>query len=196
MFIKKRVKKSRFQKAVFITITVLIAIGLVVPLAGLFQSQPGGMAGQDAGPAGQQTLEEKLADLEAKARENPGDRVLLMELAELYRYTGNPDRAVKTYEQVLTLDPGNSQARLGIAVTYYFSSKYDLAIAQLQELLRRDPDNKEAHQLYGYVLAIGKKDYATAIQELEKFISLAKEGPDVEKARQAINEWKSAQAGK
>jgi hypothetical protein len=44
------------------------------------------------------------------------------------------------------------------------------------------------------VLGAGKKDYAGGIQELEKFIALAKEGPDVEKARLTINEWKTAQA--
>jgi hypothetical protein len=40
------------------------------------------------------------------------------------------------------------------------------------------------------VLAEGKKDYQHGIQQLEKFIELAKEGDEVVKARQTIEEWK------
>ncbi|MCL6634864.1 MAG: tetratricopeptide repeat protein [Peptococcaceae bacterium] len=192
MFIRKSVKRSRFKKAVFITVTVLIAIGLVVPLAGLFEKQPGGSA-QSAGTA-RQSLQERLSDLEARAKENPGDTGLLMELAETYLYAGNADQAVKTYRQVLALDPGNAQAGIEIATIYYYSSKYDQSIAQLQELLKKDPYNSYAHYLYGIVLGTGKKDYAAGAQELEKFVALAKEGPDVEKAKQTIEEWKGKMA--
>ncbi|MEG3072328.1 MAG: hypothetical protein RQM92_17085 [Candidatus Syntrophopropionicum ammoniitolerans] len=38
MFFKRT--KSKLRKTVFIIITVLIAIGLVIPLAALFQKQP------------------------------------------------------------------------------------------------------------------------------------------------------------
>ncbi len=186
MFIKKR--KSKVRKAIFITITALIAIGLVIPLAGLFQRQPDSGSYQNTS---QQTTQDRLAELEAKALENPSDAAILMDLAETYVYTGNPDLAVKTFEQVLALDPGRSEARYDIAFVYYMSGKYDQAEAKLQELIQMDPDNKDAHRLYGVVLGTGKKDYASAIQEMEKYIALAKEGPDVEKARQTINEWKT-----
>lgn len=195
MFIRKSVKRNKLQKAIFITITVLIAIGLVIPLAGLFQKQPENSRAQSAGPAGQ-SLQERLSGLEAKAKENPVDTAVLMDLAETYLYAGKPDQAIKTYEQVLALDPNSAQARIDIATIYYYSSKYDQSIAQLQELIKKDPDNKSAHYLYGIVLGTGKKDYTAGIQELEKFIALAKEGPDVEKAKQTINEWKSAPAQK
>jgi tetratricopeptide (TPR) repeat protein len=73
-------------------------------------------------------------------------------------------------------------------------SKYDQAEKWLNELVQNDPEYKEAYLLHGYVLGQGKKDYAGGIQELEKFIALAKEGPDVEKAKLIINEWKTEQA--
>jgi len=190
LFIRKSVKRNRFRKAVFITITALIAIGLVVPLAAMFQKQPTSGGTQSTA---QQTNQDRLAELEAKALENPTDTAVLMELAETYVYTGNPDLAVKTFEQVLALDPGKSEARYDIAFIYYMSAKYDQAEAKLQELLQKDPDNKEAHYLYGVVLGTGKKDYAAGIKEIEKYIELAKEGPNVEKARQIINEWKTQQ---
>ena len=174
---------------------VLIAVGMVIPLAGLIPKQSGNSGSQAAGPA-QQTIMERLSALEAKAKDNPGDTTVLMDLAEAYRYAGNPDRAVKTYEQALSLNPNNSEARIDMAYTYFYSGKIDQAAAQLQELIKIDPDNKDAHYLYGIILGEVKKDYAAGIQEMEKFIALAKEGTEVEKARQRINVWKAAPAQK
>jgi cytochrome c-type biogenesis protein CcmH/NrfG len=191
LFIRKSVKRNKFRKGVFWVITVLIAIGLVIPLAGLFSNQPDNSGVQGANTV-QQTPQERLADLENKAKENPGDASVLMDLAQAYFYAGNPEQATKAYEQVLSLDPNNSEARYDMATIYYYSSKYDLAVAQLQELLKNNPDNQSAHYFYGIVLGTGLKDYQGGITELEKFIELAKEGSDVEKARQNINEWKAA----
>jgi len=195
MFIRKSVKRNKLQKAVFVVLTALIAIGLVIPLASLFQKQPAG-GGDQSVTSSQQSLQEKLSGLEAKAKENPGDVNVLMDLAETYLYASKADQAVKIYEQVLALDPNNAEARIDIATIYYYSSKNDQAISQLKELINKDPNNQSAHYLYGIVLGTGKKDYTAGTQELEKFIALAKEGPDVEKAKQIINEWKAAPAQK
>jgi len=195
LFINKAVKKNRFRKFVFITITVLIAIGLVIPLASLFQKQPGNNGLPSAGQAGQ-TIQEQLAGLESRAKENPRDVAVLMELGEAYHHLGKPDQAIKTYEQVLALDPNNVTARYDMAIIYYYSSKYDQAINQLNEMIKIDPGNKEAHLLYGYVLGAGKKDYAAGIQELEKYIALAKQGTEVEHAKQTVEEWKALAAQK
>lgn len=194
LFIRRK-KQSKFVRGALITIVVLIAVGMVIPLAGLFQKQPGNSGAPDVAETGQ-SLEERLADLESKAKENPGDKAVLTDLAQAYFYAGKPDQAVKTYEQVLALDPADGDVRIDIATIYYYSSKYDQAVAQLQELLKQDPENQNAHYLYGIVLGTGKEDYAGGIQELEKFVALAKEGPDVAKAKQAIEEWKAKQAQK
>jgi cytochrome c-type biogenesis protein CcmH/NrfG len=122
--------KNKFRKAIFIVITVLIAIGLVIPLASLFQDQPGGGA-QDPGTA-QKTLQERLAELEAEAEKSPGNTEVLMELAEAYIYTSKPDQAVKTYEQVLAADPGYSEARYMIAYVYYMTGEFDQAETNLK----------------------------------------------------------------
>ncbi|MFX4262991.1 tetratricopeptide repeat protein [Pelotomaculum propionicicum] len=185
--------RNKLRRAIFITITALIAIGLVIPLASLFQDQPSGGGAQNSGTA-QKTPQERLAELEAEAVKSPGNTAVLMELAEAYIYTSKPDQAVKTYEQVLAADPGYSEARYMIAYVYYMSGKFDQAETNLKELAQKDPNFRDTHLLYGYVLGAGKKDYAGGIQELEKFIALAREGSDVEKAKLTINEWKTAQA--
>ncbi len=189
MVVRKSVKRN-IRKALFVTITVMIAIGLVIPIAGLFQKQPND-SGAYSGP-GAQSPQEKIAGLEDRAKQNPGDKVILMELAEAYFYSGKPDQAVGTYEKVLAIDPGYPEAHINIATIYYYSGKYDQAIVQLQELIKTDPDHKDAHYLYGIILGSGKKDYAAGAEELEKYVELAQEGPDVEKAKERINEWKAA----
>lgn len=195
MSLKKSVKRNRFKRIVFVVISVMIAIGLVIPLAGLFQAQPD-YSKTSGVNSREQTPQERLAGLEARAGENPGDTAVLLELAEAYHYAGRPDQAIATYEKVLAADQGNADARLKLATIYYYSSRYDQSIIQLQELIRRDPGNEYAHYLYGIVLGTGKKDYAAGIAELEKYITLAKEGPDVEKARQIIKELQEAQVKK
>ncbi|OPX84491.1 MAG: Outer membrane protein assembly factor BamD [Pelotomaculum sp. PtaB.Bin104] len=191
MFIRKSVKKNKFQRYVFITITVLIAIGLVIPLAGLFQKQPVNTDSSQGTAQDVKSFQEQLATLESRVQENPGNAEVLMELGEAYVRYGKPDQAVKTFEQVLVIDPNNTQARYDMSYVYYLSNKSDLAIAQLKEIISIDPNHKEGHYLYGIILGNSKKDYAAGIQEMEKFIELAKEGIDAEKARQKIEEWKT-----
>ncbi|HOV80286.1 MAG TPA: tetratricopeptide repeat protein [Bacillota bacterium] len=195
MFIRKKVRRSKLTKGVFITIVVLIAVGMVIPLAGLIQREPDGGEPGDSGPA-RQTVLDRLASLEARVRDNPSDTALLMDLAGTYRQAGMPDQAVKTYERVLSLNPAYSEARIELAYTNFYSGKIDQAATQLQELIKSDPGNKDAHYLYGIILGEIKKDYSGGIREMEKFIALAKEGPEVEKARQRINVWKAASAQK
>ncbi|MCL6558191.1 MAG: tetratricopeptide repeat protein [Firmicutes bacterium] len=195
MFIRRSVKRNKIQRAVFITLTVLISIGLVIPLVSIFGNKP---ADKSAGNPSQakQTLQERLSDLEAGARENPNDVASLSDLAQLYVYSGKPDQAVATYEKVLKADPQNIQTRVKIANIYYETNKFDLAVGQLQEVLKLDPENKEAHYLYGYVLGVGKKDLAGGVQELQKYVDIAKEGIDVIKAKQTIEAWKADLAKK
>lgn len=190
MFIKRSVRRSRFTRAVFITITVLIAIGLVVPLAGLFRARDD-VSGVQSTAAVQKSLQERLAELEEKAAGSPGDRELLMELAETYLYAGKPDQAVLTYEKVLEQDPGFTKARLEMATVYFYSGRFDQSVEQFKKVIESEPDNADAHYLLGVVLGAGKKDYAAGIAELEKYIELAGEGPGAEKARQIIDEWKN-----
>ena len=179
------------KRALFITITLLIAIGLVIPLAGLFSNQ-NDYSGRDNTVT--QTPAERLAELEQKAQASPGDVNTLIELSQAYFIAGNIDQSIKTYKDVLALEPLNSAARYDLATVYYFSNQYDLSVEQIEELLKNDPNNADAHYLYGIVLGTGVKDYQGAISAMERFIELTREGADVEKAKQYINEWKNMSA--
>ncbi|MHB1041974.1 MAG: tetratricopeptide repeat protein [Eubacteriales bacterium] len=194
MFIKS-VKRKKVQRYVFIFITVLISIGLVVPLVSLFGNGSGTPAKGGGDQAQQQSFADRLAELEAKAKENPSDTAVLMQLAEAYTRAGKQDQSVLTYQSIIAQDPDNLDSRLNLGTLYFYSGKYDQSITSLQEVIKRDPNNQLAHYWCGYVLGVGKKDYAGGVQELEKYVELAKTGIDVEKARQDIVEWKKL-AGK
>jgi len=194
LFSKKSVKRSKLQRAVFIFLTVLISIGLVVPLLSIFGNKPD-IDANNSPAARQQSLADRLAELESRDRENPGDTAVQMKLAEAYQNADRQDQALQTYGEIVAREPDNLEARLEVGSVYFSTGKYDQAIATYQEVLKRAPQNKEAHYMYGIVLGVGKKDYAGGVQELEKYVELAKTGIDVEKAKQAIEEWK-AMAGK
>jgi cytochrome c-type biogenesis protein CcmH/NrfG len=191
MFIRKSGKRNKLQRAVFIVLTVLISIGLVVPLFSIFASKPDPAPG-DSSSARQQSLADRLAELEAKVKENPGDTRALMNLAEGYLSAGSQDQALLTYGTVIAREPDNLEARMSVGIIDFYAGKNDQSIASFQEVLKRDPENKEAHYWYGIVLGAGKKDYAGGVQMLEKYVELAKTGIDVEKAKQTIEEWKAA----
>jgi len=189
----RKTRAKKLQKTIFIVITVLLSIGLVIPLLGIFSNQgqvplPNGATDNDAG---KKTPQERIAELENKVKENPGDTAIHMELAEAYLSAGRVDQTISEYEQVLALEPANTQARLNMANIYYLISKYDLAEGQLAELVKQDPQDKNARYLYGLVLAEGKGDYAGGVREMEKFIELAPAGPGVENAKQKISEWRA-----
>lgn len=180
-----RQRQKRRQKILYIVLTALLSVGLlgssVVWFGGNYFSA---LFQQD------QPQRESIADLEAKVKANPDDPKALTALARAYFNAGRLQEARDTYEKALEKSPEDGGLALELAMTCFLSGDYDRAAARLEEELKRNPENKEALYLYGQVLALGKNDYRQGIAQLEKFIEVAKEGEDVDRARQMIDEWK------
>jgi len=188
-------KKSTFhdqrrkkQKIVFIILAVFLSVGLIG--SSMVWMGEGYFSPPEENNAGMLTPQETVSSLEAKVKGNPGDVQALIGLARAYAGVGRLKEALETYEKAVALKPDDGSLRLELALSSFLSGDYDRAITSLEEEIKRRPENKEAYYLYGYVLAEGKKDYQHGIQQLEKFIELAKEGDEVVKARQTIEEWK------
>jgi cytochrome c-type biogenesis protein CcmH/NrfG len=181
-------RRRKKQRIVFIILAAFLSVGLIgssmVWMGGGYFSPP------EENKAGMLAPQETVSSLEAKVKENPGDVQALVELARVYAGSERSKEALETYEKAVALKPDDSSLRLELAWTSFLSDDYDNAITNLEKEIKRRPENKEAYYLYGYVLAEGKKDYQHGIQQLEKFIELAKEGDEVVKARQTIEEWK------
>lgn len=181
-----RAKKRLQQKIVFGILAAVLSLGLIassivwtldrgnVPENYPRQEQPAATA----------------AELEEKAKANPKDAGILLELAQAYQRENNAQKAVETYEKAVSLDPGRDDLKNRLAGSYISVGQYDRAVKILEEVLSKNPDNKEAHYYYGHAL-VAKKEYKKALGEFEKYNRLAGENdPEVENVKRLIETLK------
>lgn len=191
-------KRKKQQKIVFLILTVVLGVGLVG--SSMFWAFGGsknvtGNNGTTQTQTGQQvTVEEQIQNLEAELKKDPRNTGLMGRLAELYWQNGNAGQAVDTYTKALEIKPGDGKLRKDLALTYFLMGKYDQAVGEVEQVLKQNPGDAQAHyylgQFYAYRNDDGR-DVDKGIKELEKFVRLQKEGIDVQKARQMIEELKT-----
>lgn len=186
-------RRKKNQKIVFIVLTAFLALGLVgSSLLWLFS--PDSSPAQDVGQVQQEIpLDQQIAALEGQLKDKPENPELLGQLAELYWQAGRGRDAVDNYQKALEIVPDDINLRQNLALTYYLLGDYNDAVQQIETVLAKDPQNTTAHyylgQFYAYRSDDGR-DVEKGVEALEKFISLGKEGLDVDKARQMIKELK------
>ncbi len=184
----RRDRRKLHQRILFGAVVAVLSLGLLasslaLPFSNLFTGEQAQAPGQTEQAEQQQTA----ADLEKKVQENPKDPELLAKLADAYLQEGNREKSVQTYEKVLSVKPDDSSSRMNLAWTYFLMGNNDRAVDNLRYEIKNNPSNKEAHYYLGQYLAYGK-DYNGGIQELKKYIELAKTGTNVVKARQMVDE--------
>jgi cytochrome c-type biogenesis protein CcmH/NrfG len=165
-----RDRKKLFQRIVFGILAAVLGLGLIISSIVWI---PGFEGGRDKAP-GQVQPPPPAAELEEKARANPNDTGVLVQLAQAYQRENNVPKAVETYEKAVALDPGKDDLKNRLAGSYISAGRYDQAIKILEEVISRNPDNKEAHYYYGHALA-AKKEYGKAVEEFERYVKLAGE---------------------
>lgn len=179
------IKSKKFKRHLFIVLTVILSIGLVIPLASMFQKHPENERAQTG-----RTLQERRAELEATLASNPDDVDALVELGEINITTHDRDKAVELFGRALAIDPLNEDALYYIADQNYANGDHDLAIMQLEKIVANNPNYAQAYQLLGYVYGMGKNDYSAGIQALENYIAVAEPGMSVDIAKQYIEDWR------
>ncbi len=178
-------KRKLRQRIILGALVFVLAVGLVgsslaFPLIDLF----GGGAEQ---PATNLTM--TAADLEKDVKENPQDDTLYVALAKAYLEENNKEKAIEAYEKSLALKPDQSNVRMDLAYTYFLLGQNDQAIEQLQYEIEHTPTNHDAHYVLAQVLAYGKKDYESAIEQLNLYLQQVKTGTKVDTAKQLLEEW-------
>ncbi|MEW6446948.1 MAG: tetratricopeptide repeat protein [Bacillota bacterium] len=176
--------RKRFIKGVFWVLTIALGIGLVS--SSVIWTMPD-EAAKEAAPQ-RDTMDSQIA--RAEARKDVGTLLLL---ANYCAENNDIKRAEEVYKKVLKIAPENEAARLSLAEMYYMNNRYDDALAQLEAILEKSPDHQKALYYRGLSRGFGKKDYAGAVSDLERFVSLAKSGPDVDAAKEQIKEWSAKQ---
>ncbi len=87
---------------------------------------------------------EALTSLRLALKENPGDPVVLQQIAISYTRIGMTDEAAKTYRHVLQKDPNASGAHYGLAFLLIRSGQTKEAIPHLEAFLSNPPDGPSA----------------------------------------------------
>lgn len=184
-----RAKYKKPQRIAFIVIIVLISVGLVLPsMIGVFA---GWLApDNDQSTTGYLPPGERIAKLEQTVKDNPGDAEAWAGLAEAYYADNQLDQSIDRYTKALELEPANSDWRIGLSMVCFMDGRYDEAVAHIETEIANHPNNSLAYYYHGQFLAYGKGDYANAIIQMEKYIELAGNAPDVPKALQMLEDWK------
>ena len=94
-----------------------------------------------------------------------------MHLAELLAWTGDYDRSLVTYEDILRSAPKNLEARIAMAQVLRWSHRYTESEQKLQEVLKTDPQNLEAMKGISQTFALAG-DFGQSLSFLDQGLSL------------------------
>lgn len=89
---------------------------------------------------------EALTSFRLALKEQPGDPVVLQQIAIAYTRIGMTDEAAKTYRHVLHKDPAASGAHYGLAFLLLRAGRSDEAMTHLQAFLDHPPRGGDAAQ--------------------------------------------------
>ena len=96
--------------------------------------------------------------------------------ADIYRQTGDRDKAIKTYEKTLALDPQYTRAMNGLGLTYCDQKDYDKGIALFEQALAASPRYADALVNLGAAYH-GKGDFQNAIKAYRRSLTLQPDNP-------------------
>jgi cytochrome c-type biogenesis protein CcmH/NrfG len=116
----------------------------------------------------------------AKARLNPNDSSLLVQIGNVYRSAHQFKDASEYYAKALQLDPRNVPIRTELASCLYYVGDVDGALKQLHQALEANP--KDANSLFnlGIIEWREKKDAAGALAAWDR---LLKANPKLDAAK-------------
>ncbi|MEW6064600.1 Tetratricopeptide repeat-containing protein [Desulforamulus putei DSM 12395] len=121
---------------------------------------------------GAKGLEKRIAELERKLTEDPGDQKLLWKLAVAYRNTGEYDKAIETLKELEGQLP-HPTAKVAVLLAQCLKSKGDkeAALAELEKLLESPTTVSGAVYAYRAILKEELGKAGEASEEMEKAIA-------------------------
>ena len=93
---------------------------------------------------GESKFHEALTSLRLALKEQPGDPVILQQIAIAYTRIGMTEEAAKTYRHVLHKDPSASGAHYGLAFLLLRSGDREEAMEHLRAFLENPPRGEDA----------------------------------------------------
>ncbi len=153
------------------------ALGVAVFVAIVIASLFGGSEDRLAGQVGTGTVNGDTNSLLAQAQEQTS--------------TGKPADAVKTYDEVLKLDPSNAQALAYKGWLIHLAGLTDVGLQSIDKSIAANPNYPDAHFFKGYILFRSKNDPSAAVGEFEKFLASNPPQEMVPLVQQALEDAKA-----
>ena len=132
-------------------------------------------------------------DVERRAKAEPRNALVRVELADVYYDARRFDLAIPWYEAALTIDPKNVNASTDLAICYYYTNNIDRALTQIDRSLAVDPRHVKSLLNQG-IIRFGKEDLKGAAVEWQKVVDIAPGSPEGEAARRALEGVAAAHA--
>lgn len=120
-----------------------------------------------SGPAGDGGATARLAALEKRTRETPGEAKAWTELGNAYFDAGEAQKAVTAYEKSLSLAPGNPDVLTDLGVMYRQVGQPRKAVECFEKAVAANPGHVIAHFNKSVVLLHDLDDPAGALAVLE-----------------------------
>jgi cytochrome c-type biogenesis protein CcmH/NrfG len=177
---------------------VALAAALGARLPG--QTSSGNTGGTSSSAASAQTRR----TLEAAVALNPNDVQARMQLAFILESTNDLRGALQQYDAVARLDPTNAPAEAQAGRILYLTARASpadaarldsLSKARLDHAVLLNPQYPDAHFFRAVVLANEYQDYAGAVNECQRYLLLAPNGPWADPTRQLLAQATNALAG-
>jgi cytochrome c-type biogenesis protein CcmH/NrfG len=128
----------------------------------------------------------RLKQLEDSVKADPKNISALTELGNMQADQLNYEEAAKWYRQAVGVDPKNIELRNYLGETLFQGGHTDESLAAFKAALDVNPTHPEALFDYGYVLLMGKKDPAGAVQSWEKLVRTNPNFDQLDKVKQLI----------
>ncbi|MGD0885783.1 MAG: tetratricopeptide repeat protein [Thermodesulfovibrionales bacterium] len=168
----------------------VVLISLLILVVACQQKQE--QSGQGQSPVGLNSSMADVSNLQEVVKKDPKNVGAWIELGNIFMDSQRFSEAVDAYQKALVLDPKNVDVRVDMGTCYRKIGKPDKAVEEYKEALKINPNHLNAHKNLGIVLAFDLKERAEAIKELEKYLELAPNAPDADKAKQLIQQIRSA----
>ncbi|MCL0041651.1 tetratricopeptide repeat protein [Peptococcaceae bacterium] len=202
MFLNRKRLKKHTRWGLILLVSVIIVSLIATPVLVGFLSTPGtteAIHSNENLPKNnieelekqREKLEKYVAELEAKLENNPKDIDVLLQLASVYTYMRENEKAIEAYLKILEIQPDNINALFSLSYLYFSEQKYDLAEEYIKKVLSKQPENIGALYLYSRVLAEAKEDYELAIKKMEKLIDILPCEESKKYFNEIIEQWKT-----
>ncbi|MEW6262949.1 MAG: tetratricopeptide repeat protein [Thermodesulfobacteriota bacterium] len=182
-------KKSQAAGLAAICFIAGILVGL---LWAAYKGPPPGLEAENrqisasSDPARMRAIQDRLADLKARIKAQPGQVDLYVEAGNLLFDNELHQQAIAYYEQALELGGENPDVLTDCAISYRQIDQSDKTLEMLRRARKTDPRHVNSALNLGIVLFHDFKDKQGALTAWREYLNLAPEGDRAEMIRRVV----------